>query len=110
MLQRLFVYGTLGPGRPNEHILEDVPGEWVPATIRGELLQEGWGAEAGFPGIVLDENGPEVHGLLLSSDELDQHWDRLDDFEGEGYERVQVPARLPSGESVEASVYALRRG
>lgn len=108
-IQRLFVYGTLAPGRPNEHVLEDVPGEWEPATVRGELVQQGWGADAGFPGIVLDEHGPEVEGLVLSSAELDRHWKRLDDFEGEEYERVLAPTRLRSGETVEANVYTLRR-
>ena len=67
MTQRLFVYGTLAPGRANEHVLADVPGTWELATVRGRLLQQGWGAEVGFPGIVLDEDGPEVHGMLFSS-------------------------------------------
>ena len=35
MIHRLFVYGTLAPGRPNEHVLADVPGEWEPATVMG---------------------------------------------------------------------------
>lgn len=26
MTERLFVYGTLGPGRPNEHVLRDIGG------------------------------------------------------------------------------------
>ncbi len=26
----LFVYGTLAPGRPNEHVLVEVPGRWSP--------------------------------------------------------------------------------
>jgi gamma-glutamylcyclotransferase (GGCT)/AIG2-like uncharacterized protein YtfP len=78
MTQRLFVYGTLAPGRPNEHVLADVPGTWELATVRGRLLQQGWGADAGFPGIVLDEDGPEVHGMLFSSAMLSEHWKRLD--------------------------------
>ena len=44
MVDRLFVYGTLAPGRPNEHILADVAGEWEPASVTGRLLEEGWGA------------------------------------------------------------------
>lgn len=57
MTDRLFVYGTLAPGRPNEHVLADVEGTWEPATVKGTLLQEGWGAAAGYPGIVLDDRG-----------------------------------------------------
>jgi gamma-glutamylcyclotransferase (GGCT)/AIG2-like uncharacterized protein YtfP len=67
MTHRLFVYGTLAPGRPNEHVLADVPGEWEPATVTGTLFQEGWGAAVGYPGIVLDEHGGEVEGFLFSS-------------------------------------------
>ncbi|GMM83898.1 hypothetical protein [Pseudoalteromonas sp. MTN2-4] len=50
-MERLFVYGTLAPGKPNEHILQEVEGEWLPATVKGELHQTGWGAELGFPAI-----------------------------------------------------------
>ena len=28
MIQRLFVYGTLAPGRPNEHVLSEIGGSW----------------------------------------------------------------------------------
>jgi gamma-glutamylcyclotransferase (GGCT)/AIG2-like uncharacterized protein YtfP len=57
MTDRLFIYGTLAPGRPNEHVLADVPGTWERATVRGKLLDEGWGAEVGYPGIALVGNG-----------------------------------------------------
>lgn len=108
MTHRLFVYGTLAPGRPNEHVLADVPGEWEPATVRGKLIPEGWGAAAGYPGIVLDEHGSEVGGLLFSSADLAQHWARLDEFEGDGYERVLTRAKLQDGPVVEAYIYRLR--
>ena len=39
---RLFVYGTLAPGRSNADVLADVPGVWEPATVTGTLLPEGW--------------------------------------------------------------------
>ena len=38
--------------------------------MTGTLLPEGWGAAAGYPGIVLDEHGAEVAGFLFSSDAL----------------------------------------
>ena len=83
--ERLFVYGTLAPGRPNAQVLASVSGTWVAATVRGKLIPEGWGAAAGYPGIVLDSQGDEVRGLVFSSDALSAHWDRLDAFEGDGY-------------------------
>ena len=77
--------------------------------MRGRLLQQGWGAEASFPGIVLDEDGPEVHGMLFSSAMLSEHWKRLDHFEGDGYERVLTPAKLQGGEATAmAYIYVLR--
>jgi gamma-glutamylcyclotransferase (GGCT)/AIG2-like uncharacterized protein YtfP len=107
MTDRLFVYGTLAPGRPNERVLADVPGNWDPASVRGKLLQEGWGAAAGYPGITLDECGDEVQGLLFSSGELAAHWPRLDEFEGDGYERVLTSATLKDGAVVAAYIYRL---
>jgi gamma-glutamylcyclotransferase (GGCT)/AIG2-like uncharacterized protein YtfP len=107
MTQRLFVYGTLAPGRPNEHVLADFPGAWEPATVTGTLHPEGWGAAAGYPGIVLDEHGGEVEGLLFSSESLAEQWARLDEFEGEGYERVLTKAKRKDGTSVDAYVYKL---
>ena len=107
MTHRLFVYGTLAPGRPNEHILADVPGEWEPATVTGTLLQEGWGAAVGYPGIVMDKGGGEIHGFLFSSENLAEHWARLDEFEGEGYERVLTTVKLKDGTVVDAYIYRL---
>jgi len=107
MTHRLFVYGTLAPGRPNEHVLADVPGEWEPATVTGMLFQEGWGAAVGYPGIVLDEHGGEVEGFLFSSECLAEHWTRLDEFEGEGYERVLTTVMRKDGTSVDAYIYKL---
>ena len=107
MTDRLFVYGTLAPGRPNEHVLADVRGTWEPATVRGTLHSQGWGAAAGYPGIVLSEQGAEVQGFVFSSAELPAHWARLDAFEGAGYLRVPVRATLASGATVDANVYAL---
>lgn len=107
-MHRLFVYGTLAPGRPNEHVLADIPGQWQPATVTGTLLQEGWGAAVGYPGIVLDEHGDEIEGLVFSSEHLAEHWQRIDEFEGEGYERVLTTAKLEDGTAVEVCIYRLR--
>jgi gamma-glutamylcyclotransferase (GGCT)/AIG2-like uncharacterized protein YtfP len=108
MTDRLFVYGTLAPGRPSEHVLAVVPGVWSPATVRGVLHEQGWGAVMGYPALILDEHAPEVEGFVFSSESLDEHWERLDAFEGCGYERVLTSATLRGGEKVKAHIYVLR--
>jgi gamma-glutamylcyclotransferase (GGCT)/AIG2-like uncharacterized protein YtfP len=107
MTERLFVYGTLAPGRPNAHVLAPVPGTWEPASVTGTLHAEGWGAATGYPGIVLDPHGDRVDGLLFSSDHLADHWARLDAFEGDGYVRVLTTVTRQDGTAVDAHVYAL---
>ncbi|MEL6193049.1 MAG: gamma-glutamylcyclotransferase family protein [Bacteroidota bacterium] len=109
MLNHLFVYGSLGPGRPNEHIISSIGGSWQAGSVRGNLLEEGWGADMGFPGIILDEEGEVVNGFVFSSKNLPEHWERLDAFEGEAYERVVANVLLENEKSVEAYIYALKR-
>ncbi len=107
MIERLFVYGTLGPGRPNEHVLGAIGGSWETATVTGILRQEGWGAAMGYPGIDLDEHGGEVKGFLFTSENLSGHWAVLDEFEGEVYERVLTKVTLKGGSTVDAYIYTL---
>jgi len=107
-MHRLFVYGTLAPGRPNEHVLAGVPGTWEEGTVRGDLLEQGWGSAVGFPALVLRAGADEVAGFVLTSPALDPEWARLDEFEGDGYERVLTPVTLSSGRVVEAWLYAAR--
>ncbi len=108
-MQRLFIYGTLAPGRANHKVMEGISGTWEAATLKGNLLQEGWGVEMGCPGIVPSEDGEEVEGFVFSSESLEDHWAMLDEFEGDGYERVLVSVRVDGGRDVEAFVYALNR-
>lgn len=103
----LFVYGTLAPGESNEHILKNINGTWKKGIVRGQLFSSGWGAALGFPGIVLNPKAVEVHGLVFSSPELEKHWETLDGFEGEGYQRVVTSVLLENGEFVEAFIYEL---
>jgi gamma-glutamylcyclotransferase (GGCT)/AIG2-like uncharacterized protein YtfP len=99
-MERLFVYGTLQPGGPNEHVLTAIGGEWEPAVIQGNLLEAGWGAGLGYPGLVLDGNGDEVEGYIFASANLAAKWTELDSFEGEEYKRVLAPVTLRSGAQV----------
>ncbi|MEM7195112.1 MAG: gamma-glutamylcyclotransferase family protein [Pseudomonadota bacterium] len=109
MIDHLFTYGTLAPGKVNHHVLESIPGTWRPATLRGQLIQEGWGAELGSPGIVPDASREEVTGFLFSFDASPEHWIMLDEFEGDSYRRVQVDVEVEGAGTVLAYVYALNR-
>ena len=109
MTQYLFVYGTLVPGEPNEHILAPVNGTWQAGSITGTLHHIGWGAELGYPAVDLEQGTEEIWGMLFTSDELAEHWERLDEFEGEAYQRVLTTVTLKNGQTLEAFVYALRK-
>ena len=106
-MERLFVYGTLAPGRANHSLLEDIPGIWEAATLKGKLLDDGWGSKLGCPGIAPSDEGEEVEGYVLTSEYLSEHWAMLDKFEGNGYKRVPVLVKIENGEKIEAYVYAL---
>ena len=108
-IDRLFVYGTLAPGRPNAHILAKVPGTWQKGRVCGRLLQEGWGAQQGFPGILVDDTADPVEGYVFTSRALAAEWERLDRFEGDGYQRVIAQAMLEDWQIVAACVYQLKR-
>ncbi|GJM13164.1 MAG: gamma-glutamylcyclotransferase [Pseudohongiella sp.] len=107
MIDSLFVYGTLAPGEPNAEVLAGIHGSWRPACVRGTLRDAGWAAEFGYPGIELTDTENEVKGMLLTSVELQQHWDRLVEFEGSAYRRVEVTARCENGELVQAYIYEI---
>ena len=109
MIERLFVYGTLAPGRPNERVLGAIGGTWEPAIVTGTLRPEGWGAKMGYPGIDIDEQGNEVEGFLFSSENLSSHWAALDEFEGKAYKRVLAKVKRKDGSAVDAYIYALKR-
>ena len=66
-VDKLFVYGTLQPGKANHDKLAHLSGSWVTANVRGVLIEEGWGADHGCPGLIMDEDGEVVSGYLLTS-------------------------------------------
>ena len=110
MIEQLFVYGTLGPGRPNEHVLEAIGGSWEAATVNGNLRHEGWGSELGYPGIDPNEHGEVVEGFLFTSENISGHWAALDKFEGDAYERAVAKVKLKDESLVDAYIYTLRSG
>lgn len=94
---RLATYGTLAPGRVNHHHLADLAGSWTIGTIRGRLIETGWGAALGYPALVLDGAGEAIEVHLFTSADLPAHWDRLDAFEGAEYRRGEVLVETAEG-------------
>ncbi len=97
---RLVTYGTLAPGRVNHGQVAQLAGNWNQGTVRGILIEEGWGADHGCPGIRLDPTGTAVDVFVFESAELPDHWQRLDAFEGHEYRRTRVFVEM-DGQCVE---------
>jgi gamma-glutamylcyclotransferase (GGCT)/AIG2-like uncharacterized protein YtfP len=74
--------------------------------VRGKLLQEGWGAAVGYPGIILDVGGTRVDVQLFESTDLPDQWTRLDEFEGSGYRRTVTTVSTADGDRL-AFIYEL---
>ncbi|MEL6822214.1 MAG: gamma-glutamylcyclotransferase family protein [Calditrichota bacterium] len=106
-MKHLFVYGTLCPGQPNEHILKRIGGTWQAGHVRGRLYPNGWGAALGYPGIVLGEDGDVVEGYIFTSDQLEDNISDLDRFEGPGYRRVLTTIELRDKTQIAAYIYEL---
>ena len=103
---RLATYGTLAPGRPNHHQLSDLSGRWLVGQVRGSLVEAGWGAKLGYPGMILDPDGGSIDVFVFESRALVDHWQRLDAFEGPGYRRIAIDVSTTEG-VLPASIYVL---
>ena len=51
---------------------------------------------------MLDQSEYQVSGFVFFSDNLEQHWKKLDEFEATGYQRVPVKAYLSTGEVIDS--------
>ncbi len=105
--RHLIVYGSLGPGGLNHDQMEGLQGEWREGWVTGTLLHQGWGAHLGYPVLRWDPAGQRVRAYLFTSADLPAHWDRLDTFEGEAYERMLVPFHGDDGARSVGYLYAL---
>jgi gamma-glutamylcyclotransferase (GGCT)/AIG2-like uncharacterized protein YtfP len=74
--------------------------------VRGTLVEEGWGAEHGYPALILDPGGRRVDVDVFESADLPAHWLRLDAFEGAGYRRVNTTVSTAAG-ALDAFIYVL---
>lgn len=101
---RLAVYGTLAPGKSNHEQLAALQGTWRHGTVVGRLLQKGWAVEHGYPALVLEQNGAKIAVQIFESLQLPAHWERLDEFEGREYKRVETEVETENG-PVSAWIY-----
>lgn len=84
-------------------------GRWIRGTVRGITTTNTAGRWVGYPGFILDPNGEAVPVFILISDDLPDHWTRLDAFEGEAYRRVVTRAQTDDG-LLDVCVYELKTG
>ena len=105
----LIVYGSLAPGRPNHSKVEMIKGVWRQGTVSGKLVSQGWGADLGFNGFVPDGGTGQIHipVHVLFSDELADYLSFLDEFEGDGYQRILSSFTLENGDIGVGNIYAL---
>ena len=106
--EHLFVYCTLRAGYPNQHILDSIGGNRQSASLCGDLIESGWGAAFGCPGLVLNPEGTVIKGEVFSSVNLCKYWDELDAFEGNEYQRVEAEVALCNGKVQLAWVYVVK--
>ncbi len=104
-LQHLFVYGTLKKGGKNARLFEQIGGTWRSASVRGTLYPKGVDGTKGLPALVLDERQKPVQGLVFSSSTFSRWWPLLDEFEGDGFRRINANIKLKTGGSVDAFIY-----
>jgi gamma-glutamylaminecyclotransferase len=105
MTHRVFVYGTLKRGYPNNPLLEG--SEFLGEAVTVPTYKM---VETSFPVIMPDPSGKPVAGEIYTVD--DATLARLDQLEREGrsYDRVMIEATLPlsNGEPTQAFIYVGR--
>jgi gamma-glutamylcyclotransferase (GGCT)/AIG2-like uncharacterized protein YtfP len=106
-MDKIFVYGTLKLGEKNSYLLDRIGGEWIEATVKGSLHEEGWGSKFGCPGIKVDEKGQVVRGYIFRSDKLEENISFFDEFEGGEYKRTITDITLKNGLTIKSYIYQL---
>lgn len=109
MPDKLFVYGTLKPGESMDHLLNSIDGSWEKGSVRGEFSEANEIPGFPYPGVVLDDEGDSVDGYLFTSENLSDHWERLDRYEGRSYRRVITEITLEDGSTSDAYIYELKK-
>jgi gamma-glutamylcyclotransferase (GGCT)/AIG2-like uncharacterized protein YtfP len=106
---RLAIYGSLGPGRENEHVMTEIGGSWREGlSIAGTRLSKGWGASLGYPGVRWETGVGSIDVFIFDSEALPLHWAELDAFEGDEYARLYVSLWCSGKATDVAFAYTIR--
>lgn len=100
------MYGSLGPGQPNAHLLTKMGGSWKEAIVTGYLQTTDRARGIYFPLLRPHPDGPEVSGYVFTSEALPETWPQLDRFEGPAYVRLLTLVNYRTGQTGVANVYA----
>ncbi|MEM6944716.1 MAG: gamma-glutamylcyclotransferase family protein [Pseudomonadota bacterium] len=106
-LHRLATYGTFPPGRANHHVVAPIGGIWREGYLEGRTRAALRGRWKGYAGFEPEPAGPHLAAWLLEAAALPDHWERLDRFEGDAFQRLTVDFHLTTGETLPAQVYVL---
>lgn len=93
------------PGGENHWVVSKIRGEWTSGTVRGWVFEIGWGPAEGWLGFIPDPEGQDVRVHVLLADALSKHWSQIDDFEGDGYRRVEIDVTIEDGSTRRAQIY-----
>lgn len=91
-----------------EHLLDAIGGSWKKGSVHGIFIEAGEIPGFPYPGVILDANGDTLDGYLFTSENLSNHWERLDTYEGQYYKRVITDVTLDNGNVVEAYIYEFK--
>lgn len=97
--ERLVIYGTLAPGKPNHYVIEDLRGDYCDCSVHGRISEAD-----GLPYFTWAPSADSLDAQLFSCRQLPEMWNELDRFEGEGYKRRLIPATTDDGLTI-ASIY-----
>jgi gamma-glutamylcyclotransferase (GGCT)/AIG2-like uncharacterized protein YtfP len=93
--QKLFTYGTLVPGKPNNSIISALEGKWERCTTSGQIIEV-----SGLSMFRWEPYGQNIKGQLFVSPDISKQWTDLDKFEGDRYKRCMITVDTNTGISV----------
>jgi gamma-glutamylcyclotransferase (GGCT)/AIG2-like uncharacterized protein YtfP len=85
---KLLLYGTLKTGKSNSSILDNYRNNTKNVSIWGFIEMEN---DLPYYTFSISSSQNEVKAELIYNKELNNHFDKLDEFEGSTYRRIKVP-------------------